>query len=488
MSKSPALFNLIKSLSQNEKRYFKRFVNIHSNDGRDKKYMQIFEEIEKSDSYDGLIIMSKLGWDRTKNAYYSEKKNYLYNLILKSLRTYHSDQKALYELRAYQTDIDILLEKGLIEEALKRLRKAKKQADKYHYDEIALELSAVERRINRRVATQKIIEQADEKRLICEQYLKKINYKYELLAYYERLFLLSKSKENNEEVKLEDFYKKVQNIYEASDKSYHTEFYYHLSTAVYYRATGDVKNSYKGWKELVNMTNEESFLIEENTFRYIGMINNYLTYCRALGKHQERQDYVKNFEQINEKKLDNTSKALFFQAYYLTELNYLVGEDDFHKVLELIPAIEKGLKKYGRNLSEDLKMPIYFNICYAYLNLDKFEEAHQWCNHILMVKSDIRPEIQIGARLIDILLHFQFENYALIESLNRSAKTFFRKRNALNDYHKLVLSSFLRAANTVPSNRKEVLIEFYNLLKQFEKRYAKNIFFEINLYWLKKTL
>ncbi len=489
MSKSPALFNLIKSLSQNEKRYFKRFVNIHSNDGRDKKYMQIFEEIEKLDHYDGLVIMSVMGWDNTKKAYYSEKKNYLYNLILKSLRTYHTDQKVLYELRAYQTDIDILLEKGLREEALKRLRKAKKQADKYHYDEIALELSAVERRINRRVAKQKIIEQANEKRLICEQYLNKINNKYDLLANYESLFLMSKNIERiGELAKLEEYYKQAQDIYELSDKSYHTKYYYHLSEAFYNRIKGNAEKTYLGWKELLNMMNKESHLIDENTFKYIGILTNYLSYCRTLEKHQERQDYAKNFEEISEKKLDNTSKVLFFQAYYLTELNYLVGENDFNKVLNLMPALEKILKKYGKNFNENLKVVLYFNICYAYLSLERYKEANQWCDNILMMKSDLRQDIFMGARLINILLHYQFGNYTLIESLTRSAKTYIRKRKGLNEYRGLALSYFLKAANTIPSNRNEILKEFYLLIEKSENKYAENISFDLYKAWLKKIL
>ncbi len=486
MSKSPALFNLIKSLSQSEKRYFKRYANIHSNDISDKKYMQIFDEIEKLDDYDGLLVMRKMGWDSSKKGHYSEKKNYLYNLILKSLRAYHMDKKVLYELRGYQTDINILLEKGLREEALKRLRKAKKLADKYHYDEIALELSLVERTISRRIATQNLEEIVKEKRLICNQYLNQINSKYELLSCYEPLLLMSKNINGNGD--LDEFYKNAQKTYRDSDKSYHSEYYYHLSAAFYYRATGNAEKSYLGWKKLINMMAKESYLIDEDTFRYIGMLNNYLAYCRALGKHQERKDYVRNFEKISDKKLDHTSRVLFFQSYYLSEINYLVGKEAYDKVIELVPAIIKGLKKYGKNLNASLKMTLYFNVCYTYLSLDKYEDAHQWCNNILMMKSDVREDIQIGARLIEILLHYQFENYTLIESLNRSAKTYFKKKNALTEYHKLVLSYFLKAANTMPSKRKEVLSEFYWQLKRSEKSYTENIFFDSSIFWLKKKI
>ena len=51
MNKSPALFQLIKSLKQAEKRYFKIFAAKNTK-GNDNNYLKLFEAIEKEKIYD----------------------------------------------------------------------------------------------------------------------------------------------------------------------------------------------------------------------------------------------------------------------------------------------------------------------------------------------------------------------------------------------------------------------------------------------------
>ena len=90
MSKSDVLFQLIKSLSRGEKRNFKLLTQLTSGD---KKYIQLFDAIDKESDYDESKIIKDLK-DDDFTRQFSVAKNYLYNSILKSLAYFYKGQEA----------------------------------------------------------------------------------------------------------------------------------------------------------------------------------------------------------------------------------------------------------------------------------------------------------------------------------------------------------------------------------------------------------
>ena len=114
------LFDLVKSMTMSEKRYFKinslKHVIGESND-----YIHLFNAIEKQNKYNENALLK---CDFVKNL--SQEKNYLYRLILKSLNAYHSDLNAKSRVLSLLHQIEVLYHKGLYDQALKLVKKAKK--------------------------------------------------------------------------------------------------------------------------------------------------------------------------------------------------------------------------------------------------------------------------------------------------------------------------------------------------------------------------
>ena len=93
MPKTPSskLYNLVKSLSGSEKRYFKIFVN--SQGSKDNKYLQLFDAIDVQEEFDDELLKALVyGEEPIQSRKYSELKAYLYELILRSLQSY--DEKS----------------------------------------------------------------------------------------------------------------------------------------------------------------------------------------------------------------------------------------------------------------------------------------------------------------------------------------------------------------------------------------------------------
>ena len=122
MKPSKELFHLVKSLSKSEKRFFKLTSSLQSGD---KNYLKIFDVIDKQDDYDEESIKDMFKGEVFIKHFPSEK-NHLYKLILKSLRSYHSDNSISSVLKQEIKNIEILYQKALYKECNKFLNRAKK--------------------------------------------------------------------------------------------------------------------------------------------------------------------------------------------------------------------------------------------------------------------------------------------------------------------------------------------------------------------------
>jgi len=91
MPKTPSikLYNLIKSLSGPEKRYFKIFVGTRNQ--KNNKYLLLFDGIDAQEAFNEEALKLKVyGTSDIQSRKYSELKAYLYDLILRSLQAYPS--------------------------------------------------------------------------------------------------------------------------------------------------------------------------------------------------------------------------------------------------------------------------------------------------------------------------------------------------------------------------------------------------------------
>ena len=98
MKPSNDLFRLIKSLDKNEKGYFKKNAQGVSK-GKDKNYLLLFDAIDAQEEYNEDALLKKF---RTQafSKHFSVAKNFLFELILKSQRSYRANSSKFMRLNA----------------------------------------------------------------------------------------------------------------------------------------------------------------------------------------------------------------------------------------------------------------------------------------------------------------------------------------------------------------------------------------------------
>src|SRR4051812_39408135 len=138
------LYQLIRSLSKSEKRNFKLFANrLQGNE--ESKFMMLFDVMDKLNEYSEEKILQKAeGISKTQ---LSNLKAHLYKQILLSLRLHASNQDLDIYLREQIDYAKLLYNKGLYNQSLKMLDKAKITAIEFEKNLLLLEMFDFEKHI-----------------------------------------------------------------------------------------------------------------------------------------------------------------------------------------------------------------------------------------------------------------------------------------------------------------------------------------------------
>src|SRR6185503_9961139 len=115
------LFDLVKSLDKNEKRFISMFASVQAGE---KKYMKLFEVIDKQEKYDEGKIKARFKGEKFINQL-TFTKNYLYNFILRGLNIYHSQSSVDAQLKEMIRSAELLLERSLLKQSRSLLQKAR---------------------------------------------------------------------------------------------------------------------------------------------------------------------------------------------------------------------------------------------------------------------------------------------------------------------------------------------------------------------------
>ncbi|MFN7119594.1 MAG: hypothetical protein ACK4TA_22550, partial [Saprospiraceae bacterium] len=271
MAYSDALFELIKSLEQAEKRHFKIFAKRHVLE-KGNQYLLLFDIMDSLPDYDEALIKRKLGNTLfAKNL--SSSKNYLYTLLLQSLRNYNAGRSVRAELHELWLDIDTLTEKGLLKQASKLLNKAKKLAIEYHYDIPHLELMIMDRKLIRRYISNHADQILKERQQETETLLHNISYRLKMLDIYEVFFLNHRNRNDTKE-SLTEMLKAAENLTAQEDQvqSFEVLLYYHMLFFNYANVEKNHEKAIQHLGALIELYEKNYRRIDEDQENYISIL------------------------------------------------------------------------------------------------------------------------------------------------------------------------------------------------------------------------
>lgn len=465
MRSKELLFELIHSLSKSEKRFIKLNATLQ---GSDKVYLRLMDAIAKQKEYDEEELM-KFFKDEEFIKQFSVAKNYLQNFILKQLRQYHSDLKANITCKHLLNDIEVLFWKGQYKLAEKLIYKTEKIASKYELFLILEELNNWSDRIYSALLTldkksvSKTIEKHNDN---IRRYQNILSYK-ELIS---KAHLLTKQSEiirdNSEFEAYQDLINHPLLQDESKAESYAAKYSYYVLNGVLKRIAGDINESGRYRKKLVEFLESKPHLLEENPIHYTAALHNVLMHSLIIHDHDLYHEYIEKLRNYNFKMPHE--KANMFSSLCLFELGYYTEYSYFDKAVKFV---EETVSKYdGVNnlLNLEHEFLLHYHAALAYYHLEDYNSALKWINNVInRTSKDLRVDVRASTYVLNILAHYELNNIDLLPYLIRTTLNYLRSVNMHTEYDNLFVAMF----DGIPlkSNRIELVVYLESKKKELNK-------------------
>lgn len=433
---SDQLHRLIHSLNKQEKRHFKIFAGRHTI-GEQNSYVLLFDVIEKMEVYDERQVLKHFAGSALINNF-SIAKGRLYDTILRSLDVYHHNSSVDAQLWKELHFAEILYKKTLYDQCGKRLKSARKLAEKFEKHAVLTQIYAMEKALHEKdgyagVEDQDIINILEED----EQIVDEIKTYNELWNVKARLFhLLNTKGRARDKEELERFRKMIDATLQHKSLeglSVSSRFMYHHAYSAYYFGVADAERCRSHLQSNVDLieSNTEIFRDEPNV--YFGVLTNLIYVCSRLKRYQDVLRNLKKLhalpERLDTARNEDLEVKLFSSANSL-ELTLYNSSGQFSKALALIPAVEQGLVRFEGKISKLREAHFCLSIAVALYGCGKYNVALKWLSRITNDHEISKSEwIYAVAQLFTIIVQMELEHADVVMYVTRNVQRYLKSRN-----------------------------------------------------------
>jgi len=488
---STYLYDLVHLLTKSEKRYIK----VQAGSG-EKNYIQLMDALTAQKVFDeDQMIEDNKGANFLKHL--AVNKRYLYELLLRSLNNF--GQKTL-EDKIFEkiAATNVLIEKGLFLAAFSELRKGQKIAIKYELYELQIMLLGIEKRLLSRKQFNK--QDADVIHEIFKlegdnlEQLKNTN-EYWYLAQQIANFQMRFQKIQNEEQQkhIKSFTEKTKFKNQALATNFKSKLYFFQANATYHFMLGDVKKAYEINSQFLDLLEVNPHFLKLYAERYLATLNNMLIDSLIIGEYDVLEEgisrLVMTLDRPEFKSIKNIESRVFRQRYLLL-INWSLSQKDFEKAIDWIPQIEDGLNRFRKKIEKHHRITFYYLIAYLLFLNGRFDQALKWNNLIINeTKEDVVKEIFYFARILNLLIHYELENFTLLETLLLSTPKYLKSRRTIYATEKTLFRFLGKLLNEIDKLKKQKLINDFrnNIEDHFKTLKEKRVFNYLDLrLWIKK--
>jgi tetratricopeptide (TPR) repeat protein len=463
MKPSTELFDLIKSLTKSEKRFFKLSSSLQTGD---KNYLKIFDAVDRQAEYDEAAIKEQFN-DEVFIKHFPSEKNHLYKLILKSLRAYHADNSVSSILKQEIKNIEILYNKALFKECNKFLMRAKKLAiehEKFYYlfELISWEKMLLEEALEDGQFTKDLDLLIKEEQEVIEKLRNLAAYHvlYSKINYVFRSGGFVRSEEDKcivDEIKNHPLIKGKNTALSkrAATICYYTQGFCNL-------AEGDYTVALEKFLRVKQIVDDNAHLRQDIAKRYVRTLN-YITVCLIDGQRfEEAKVSIAELRSLAEQReFGSTDIALhIFKSANIAELQVCQLTEDYERGHEVVAEIVTGMAENEGKLHKEQVLSFSYQIASFYFACAEYSKALHWLNKVLNDNENtLRQDVYSYARLFNLVVHFELGNYDLLEYITKSTQRYLSKRQRDYSVERLVIEYVRKLIRTTNDADRRGLFE-----------------------------
>jgi len=508
--KDDPLFDLIKSLTQTEAAFFKKYACIHVK-GEENNYVQLYDILDGMEYFDDSALRKQLGKKNVPKQLH-RVKNYLYNQILSSLREYHAAITIEEQLKDTLKDIEIMYGKGNYKLCKTLLDNGKALGYKYEKLNAIIEFlewdtKLISKDIGYKNKTELLSNIFLAHKLVLDQ--KKNLYEYEL--WFNKMYTVIKSNNKIRDVKQLAAWEEImgQDIFKEESKalSFQAKIIYNYCWGGFYYCTGNWKKVLEVVKRRYDLLESRQDLINDAPHQYINILGNKLGLLVNLPTMQSislQEGEAQFFEIVKSmKRFGRLWRSLtgiseieirVFANTTIHELGFYVSRGDFISAMSCSEKAEEKMESLVHSIGRSSELAYLYYTAYAYFGAGEYRRALRYINYIMNNNYlELREDMQCFTRILNLMVHYELGNVFVLESGVLHAKRFLKQKGYFFAYEKCLLVFFKKAAMLKLDTRKEeakALLSLKNGLKAVpHNKYTNNFdeYFHF-MWWIESKL
>lgn len=472
MKATSELHQLIKSLSQTEKTYFKKFSSRHCK--ANSTFIKLFNEFDRknaSNTYTEEDIKRKFRGEKFIQQL-PVTKNYLYNNILKSLNLYYTEDNIELRLSSMINSAQILYKKELFAQCIKHVAKAKQLAEKFDKPVKLLEAIQIERmalRVNSSLneVSEELMKNYDEE----QEVLKKLKNISDYRRLYDTMVIYATAKgtsSDEDDTATLDKIRAHRLLKDYKNAGYfQSRVLYMLMHCFTANLRGEYEKSYTYGLKMLELIGESHENKTIAAYEYILILQELMLTSFFLGMRGKPDEYYLLLLTEQDGLLRHAPNKVrnFLKMRTLTcKLNINTGTADFEGSLDIINDLLKLSKQNEGASYRDEVLVTDFVAAVTFFALGRIDDALYHLNRIFNSKAfELREDIQVSCRIFNLILHYELGHMGSLEYYVKSTYRYLKHRNKLSKFEILVLDFIKKGSGIVSDNE---LIKLFRETKE----------------------
>lgn len=455
MTPKTDLFDLVHSLTDREAKAFKSEIMKRQGEH---VYLKLFDIIRAQEQFDEEKIKSGFEGSKTINNFSIAKSN-LYEKLLEVLCAMPQHQNIETDFDRFRQQISILVRKSLHKQAIVRVQKAMRIAEKLEANRKVLDLNDILREIARNFYPPEEYLKLHRSLRSQETWLKEVEQNLQL---YRELFdSASIAHRVPEGMRMNmvssilghELMQDESECRSISAKLYFFRIWNHLYT---------VQGLDTGWKffntRIIQVLEENPHLLTDpgKLLIYINAITDFGLNSIAASEFAGAMESAGKLQMIRHDLKTGESEGLIFSRYWKLQLLYCQKRYDEKNGLAAVEHIKEGLKRYRGKLSKSEDMELRHIMSTFLLSVGRSSEALPW---VLSLRDDklesSQPELHIFSWILFLVAHYQLGHLDVVEQQLPSTIHFMREHRTYTTFMRLILGFFKKAVSV--RNRSEEL-------------------------------
>lgn len=456
MSRNEQLLALVKALSKAEKRYFKLFCGQSTSDAN---YLKLFDAIDAQQEYDEKTIRQKFKKEKFCRQLHVTK-NYLHQLILKSLRNFHGKISKDATLKDILRNVEILYHKELYQHCRAELKRAEAIAHAFEINSGLVEVTSWERKLEQALSPQNYDRFLDILRLqekaIDAMRDTNLHWRH---AVHTSQFTASQTAPLPKKGKTATLYN-AQTL-EAKVLYYNTAYLTLLRNGFQDQAAASLM-------ELLHLLEQFPHRIEEDPAIYISSANNLVSFLVFSKQYDKAIDLINRSRSLYENAmLHHERKSLLRQLLRIYNIELEIYRDTriFEKHLPFIENVEAFITRHAQKIPLEYLASFWFQLANIHFMRRDFDRSLKWINQVMNARlGNIRTDLQVHARLLNLMIHLEQDNLFVLRYFVDSTRRFLKKLGRVQPLEQILLNFFSKIGQTPKFEHKERFRELHQQL------------------------